>query len=109
MSLVSTVYAQLEEWDSPASEPADFGDLEILIGNILTLITTAGAIVLFIMLLIGGFQFLTAGANPEKTEQAKKTITSAVIGLVLIIGVWFIFRIIEAFTGINVTIIKIID
>ncbi len=109
MSLVSTVYAQLEEWDSPANEPADFGDLEILIGNILSLITTAGAIVLFIMLLIGGFQFLTAGANPEQTQQAKKTITTALIGLILIIGVWFIFRIIESFTGVEVTVFKIVN
>lgn len=108
MSLLSVAYAQLKEWDSPADDPADFNDLEIVISNILSLVMTAGAITLFIMLLIGGFQFLTAGANPEQTQQAQKTLTMAVIGLVLLIAVWFIFRIIEAFTGVNVTSFEIV-
>jgi predicted small integral membrane protein len=109
MSIISVVYAQLKEWDSPAEEPADFGDLEIVIENILSLVTTTAGIIVLIMLLLGGFQFLTAGANPEKTQQAKKTITMAVAGLALLIITWFIILLIETFTGAEITLFKIVD
>ena len=55
------------------------------------------------MLIVGGFQYLTAGGNPEKTKAAGNTITYAVIGLVVILGAWFILLFIEKFTGVKVT------
>ena len=61
------------------------------------------------MLLLGGFQHLTAGGNPEKTQKAWATITYAVVGLVLLVGIWFILRFIRQFTGVDVTEFRIIQ
>jgi predicted small integral membrane protein len=108
MSIYSIVYA-LEEWDTTAESPATFGDLEIVFSNILSVITTVAGFGLFIMLLVGGFQFLTAGDSPEKAQQAQKTLTNAVLGLGLIILTWFIFLLIENFTGVTITEFKIMS
>lgn len=37
----------------------------------------------FICLLIGGFTYLSAGADTAKAEKGKKTISAAIIGLIL--------------------------
>ena len=38
-----------------------------------------------ILILVGGFQMMTAAGNPEKVSQGKKTILYAVIGFVVIL------------------------
>ncbi|MFA6392373.1 MAG: pilin [Patescibacteria group bacterium] len=43
-----------------------------------------------ILVLYGGFTWMTAGGNEEKVEKAKKIITAAVIGLVIILVAWAI-------------------
>lgn len=43
-----------------------------------------------IMILIGGFKWMTAGGNEEKVESAKKLLTAAIIGLVIILLAWAI-------------------
>jgi hypothetical protein len=56
---------------------------------------------MFVMLVYGGFKFLTAGGDAKAAEGAKATITFAVTGLVLGIAAWFILVLIRSFTGID--------
>jgi len=42
------------------------------------------------MLVIGGVTFLFAGGSPETLERAKKILTAAVMGLIIIYGAWMI-------------------
>jgi len=67
-----------------------------------SLVRLAGLATL-VMLIIGGFKYLTAGNNPETVESAKKTLTYAVFGLVVVLSSWFIIKFIQHFTGIPVT------
>ena len=60
-------------------------------------------IAVFLMLIAGGFKYLTAGGDPKKAESAQKTITYAIFGLALLIGGFFILLFIEKFTGVEVT------
>jgi len=101
--------AHAADWVSGEDEPAQFKDLETIFENILAIIFPLGGIAVFIMLLLGGFQHLTAGGNPEKTQKAWATITYAVVGLVLLVGIWFILRFIRQFTGVDVTEFRIIQ
>lgn len=48
------------------------------------------ALIAVIMILIGGFQWLTAGGNEEKVASAKKVISAAIIGLVVVLLAWAI-------------------
>lgn len=60
-------------------------------------------IAVFIMLIVGGFKYMTAGGDPKAAESARNTITYAIFGLVLIIGAWLILYLIETFAGVKIT------
>lgn len=47
-------------------------------------------IVAVIIILLGGFKWMTAGGNEDKVGEAKKLITAGVIGLVIIIAAFAI-------------------
>ena len=84
-------------------DPANLQDFEFVFSKILLLATTAAGLVCFVMLIIGGFRYLTSAGEPKQTAAARQTLTQAVIGLAVIIGAWFILLFIEYFTGVNVT------
>ncbi|MBM4177517.1 hypothetical protein FJ208_01820 [Candidatus Gribaldobacteria bacterium] len=48
------------------------------------------ALVAVIMIIVGGFQWMTAGGNEEKVDKAKKLISAAVIGLIIVLLAWAI-------------------
>ncbi len=48
------------------------------------------ALVAVIMIIYGGFIWLTAAGNEERVGQAKKIISAAIIGLVIILLAWAI-------------------
>lgn len=77
--------------------------LEPLFKNVVLAVVSFSGIALFIMLLVGGFNFLFSGGDQKKLEKARSTITSAVIGLVVIVSAYLIVRTIGVFTGVNVT------
>ncbi len=78
-------------------------DLEFVFENVVTSLLALGGIVLFLMLLSGGFKYLTSGGDPKATETAQKTLTYAIGGMVLLAGSYMILRIISDFTGADVT------
>jgi hypothetical protein len=85
--------------------PVTFSFLEGIFSNILGIVVMLAGLAVFIMLLKGGFTFLTSGGDPQKGAGAKNTITWAVIGLVALLSIWFILSLISEFTGVD-TILK---
>ncbi len=75
--------------------------------NVITSILSFAGIVLFILLILGGFKYLTSGGNPESVATAQKTLTSAIIGIILIALSYLILVVIEYLTGANVTVFNI--
>ena len=69
--------------------------------NLLTVAVPLLGLVLFVLLVAGGFQYMTAGGDPKQVQKASGTITTAIIGIVVVVGVWFIFKILNAITGLN--------
>lgn len=86
-----------------SNDPAQLSDLEFVFGKVVTSLLALGGIVLFLMLLSGGFKYLTSGGDPKATETAQKTLTYAIGGMVLLAGSYMILRIISDFTGADVT------
>jgi len=60
----------------------------------------AGALMLM-FIAYGGYQFLVAMANPEKIEGAKKTLTAALIGFILIIAATILVRFVAGLIGVE--------
>lgn len=87
--------------------PAKISDFETIFGNIIKAAIGFGAIALFCMLLIGGFGYLNSGGDPKHVEAAQKTITYALVGLVLILLSYLMLLLISTLTGVDVTKFKI--
>ena len=78
---------------------APISDLTILYGNLIPLILGVAGIVLFLMLLLGGFKYITSGGDPKAAESARKTITYSIAGIILISAAYFIMLFIYALTS----------
>ena len=91
--------AQVLPTSLPADSPATIKHIERVFGNIVFIALGAAGIALFIMVIIGGFKWATAGENPEKAAAARKTLTAAIIGLVLVVLSYLILVVIAEFTG----------
>lgn len=81
--------------------PAELNGLETVFSNILSVAIGIGGIVLFIMIVMGGFSYISAGGDPQKAAAAKNTITYAIFGVVLLALAYLFLRLIAGFTGVN--------
>ncbi len=84
-------------------DAATIGELEILFGNAVTAVLGLAGIVLFIMLVMGGFKYLTSGGDPKGVAEAKSALTYAIGGIVLIALSFLILQLIKTITGADVT------
>lgn len=85
----------------------ELSDITIFFSRILNFIAGFAVLAAFIMLVIGGFKFLTSGGDQKAVESAKSTITYAIIGLIALVGIWLLLKFVEIFTGVPVTQFKI--
>ena len=60
-----------------------------------------------IMLIIGGFKYMTSAGNPESAAGAQKTITYAIAGIVIVAMAFWILVLVQYFTGAQVTIFRV--
>ena len=89
-------------------DPAKLSDLNKVFENVVNVALAFAGIVLFVMLIIGGFKYITAGGDPKGIEGAKKTLTYAIAGIVLVAVSFLILNFIASFTGANITDFNII-
>lgn len=85
--LTNPAPGQLISWDN-------FGEL---LKQIINLILIFAGTIAVIFIMIGGFRYVASSGNEELTEKAKKTITNAIIGVVLIVMAFAIVQIINSF------------
>lgn len=76
--------------------------LELFATNFISIAISFAGIIAFFMFLIGGYQYLTSGGDKEAVQKSTKTITSAFIGLAIIISLFAIISLLEAFFGIHI-------
>jgi len=74
-------------------------DLESTVVRVVQWVLGFLGLVAVIMILIGGFQWMTAGGNEEKVASAKKIISAAVIGLIVVLLAWAIVTFVVSSTG----------
>lgn len=87
---------------------ATISDLEVMIQNVIGYVLGFAGVVLFVMLIIGGFKFITSGGDPKAVEGARKTLTSAIFGLIIILISYLILVFISKITGVDVINFKIL-
>ena len=77
-------------------------DLKQTVINIIQWALGILALVAAVMIIYGGFVWLTAGGNEESVEKAKKIISAAVVGLIVVLLAWAIVIFVARTTS-NVT------
>jgi len=65
-------------------------DPRTVIGRIINMALGFLGVLAVGIVLLGGFKWMTAGGNEEKTGEAKKLLGAGVIGLVIILSSWAI-------------------
>jgi len=105
--IAASLLAQ-EDWtkyagEGEAADVPKIQGIELIIARILHIIVPLAGIILLVMIVAGGFQYITSGGEAEKAAKARKTITYAVFGLLAILLSWLIIRLLENFTGLNLT------
>lgn len=69
--------------------------LEVVFNNILLLAAALVVLILFVVFVIGAFQYLTSQGDPGKMGAARKTIMYAVVGLLLFMCSYLILTVIQ--------------
>ena len=82
----------------------NYSTVSPLVTNLLRNALTISSIILLFLLVFGGIAFIaSAGKGDEKgTGQAKKALTSALIGFAIVFSAYFIIQIIEVLTGVQI-------
>lgn len=78
-----------------------------LIPKAIGFLFVAGSIIFFFMFIWGAISWILSGGDKAHVENSKGRITNALIGFVLMIGVFAIVRLFESFFGINILLIDI--
>lgn len=83
------------------------GDLKLghIIGRILQFMLPLAGIILLIVLIWGGFDFMMSQGNPEKLKGAQAKITTGLIGFALLIFSYLIVRLLSTIFGLQTGII----
>lgn len=81
--------------------PPPLQALETVFENLVSTLVAIGAFGLLIMLLLGGFKYLTSGGDQKAAESAKNTLTYAIAGFIFLAGSYMVLKIIEGITGVS--------
>ncbi|PIP53490.1 hypothetical protein COX08_00720 [Candidatus Beckwithbacteria bacterium CG23_combo_of_CG06-09_8_20_14_all_34_8] len=106
--LIPKLVLAANTWSDPSGDdPAKFSDIEVIFSNVIGVLIPFAGVAIFIMILIGGFKYLTSAGDPKATASAGQTITWAIVGLLFLIGAWLVLVFIKQITGIDVTLFEV--
>lgn len=74
----------------------------IFLNNVVAAVLTGAGLLLFVYLILGGVKYLTAGGDEKAVTAAKRILTNAIIGLIIVASAYFIATILERVLGIQI-------
>lgn len=89
---------KFQESDAATTYP----NVSTLINNILPNVYVVGGLVVFFMIVFGGFTIVSNAGDTDKIKEGTKVITSAIIGLLVLFASYWIIQIIQVITGVPI-------
>lgn len=80
---------------------ATFKCIQPLFTNVITALFSLAGVVALFLIIYSGIKFITSTGDPKQVEGARKTLTYAVIGLLVILFSFFIVNVISGITGVK--------
>jgi len=99
LSITSDIGKYLNQGDGNPWE--NIQDLSIVISSIIQLILIVAAVLFFVLIVTAGISWMTAGGDKEKLAVSQKKLTSAIIGMFIVLSVWAIIKFVETFFGVT--------
>lgn len=89
--------------DTPFSPATNFPDFGKLVSVIITNATVLAGILAFIFIIIGGFAIIVGagGGDAKQLEKGKKTLTMAVVGLLVVVFALWIVGALKIILGVD--------
>jgi len=85
-----------------SEEATPYTDLGNLITVGLQVVLIAAGLLVLVFLIYGGMRYITSTGDKAQAEAAQKTITSALVGLIIIVAAYALMKILEAVFGIRI-------
>lgn len=90
------------EWNSCLQDGiATLACIPIVIKNVIQWALIFAGVVALFLIIYAGFQFVTSKGDPQQVDSAKKTLTYAIIGLLLILLSFAILNLMATVTGVS--------
>ncbi len=86
---------------NPAKSSYFISSLPTLITSVAAWVAGIGGLIVFIYLIWGGVEWITAGGDKGKTESARTKITQSIIGFAILAIVFVIFAMVTNFLGLK--------
>lgn len=87
---------------SATNTPQTFSDPGKLISRLLSFALPAAGLILFVMIIWGGFEILAGSATSKSKDAGRQRITAALIGFVLLFASYWITQIIQIVFGVKI-------
>jgi hypothetical protein len=71
------------------------------ISSIIGLLTVIASIWFLFQILFAGYQWISAGGEPKKLQEARDRIVHAFIGMVIVVAAWSMLALVGQFFGFN--------
>lgn len=85
-----------------ASADTTYPSTNVLFQNIIPNLYLIAGLVVFFMILFGGFSIIANRGSKDKVTDGKKVISSAIIGLLVLFASYWIIQIIQVVTDIQI-------
>jgi len=82
--------------------------LDQIITGAINLALATGGLLFFAMLIFGGFRYLTAGGDEKAAQEARRSLTNAVVGLIIIVVAFLVAQLLFAVFGLN-TLVDVVN
>ncbi len=73
-----------------------------IISELLPYLFTIAGLILFVMIVLGGFEMLTGAANPKSQDAGRNRISNALIGFLLLFSSYWLAQLVEIVFGISI-------
>lgn len=103
-NLIATVYIKDTPIGGTKGTLGNYSNISQITNPLLKNSLTIAGIIFVALIIAGGIGMIaSAGKNdPKKAEASQKTITSAIIGFIVVFCAYFIIQIIEVLTGVKI-------